>query len=419
VNLDEGLLRGADVLVVDDEPADVALIEQMLNRNGFSRITTTTDPRDFRAIFLDTHPDIVLLDLHMPHLDALDLLAQVQEMRGPEEYLPVLVLSDDATPRARIDALGAGAVDFLAKPLDTTEVGLRVLNCLEARRLHLRLQGERRELDDLVRLRTSELEHAHVQTLERLHLVSAIRDDKANEHTNRVGLSAARLVRAAGGSAELAALIMRAAPLHDLGQVGVPDAVLMKPGKLTTEEFEIVRAHPVIGAQIIGDSTSQVLSVARAIAETHHERWNGEGYPTGLTGTEIPLAGRVVAVCDVFDALTHERPYKEAWPVADAVEELVAQQGEFFDPALVDLFVDEVLPGLPWLAPQPPRARATGATELPRIPRVTHPQRRATPRRPVYRAADIAVGNNARVAIGIQPTGGDVAFPDRGRKRQG
>ena len=134
MNLDEGLLRGADVLVVDDEPADVALIEQMLNRNGFSRITTTTDPRDFRAIFLDTHPDIVLLDLHMPHMDALDLLGQVQELRGPEEYLPVLVLSDDTTPRARIDALGAGAVDFLAKPLDTTEVGLRVLNYLQRRR---------------------------------------------------------------------------------------------------------------------------------------------------------------------------------------------------------------------------------------------------------------------------------------------
>jgi putative two-component system response regulator len=155
------------------------------------------------------------------------------------------------------------------------------------------------------------------------------------------------LARSAGVTEELADLIRRAAPLHDLGKVGLPDSVLLKPGRLSAEEFELVRTHTTIGAQIIGQTTSEVLDLARVIAETHHERWNGEGYPAGLAGEAIPLAGRLVAVCDVFDALTHERPYKRAWTVDQAVQELEAERGRFFDPELVDLFVDRVLPTLP------------------------------------------------------------------------
>jgi putative two-component system response regulator len=145
----------------------------------------------------------------------------------------------------------------------------------------------------------------------------------------------------------LVELIEKAAPLHDLGKVGVPDAVLLKPGKLSPAEFDLVRLHTTIGAQIIGETSSEVLNLARVIAETHHERWNGEGYPAGLRATEIPLPGRVVSVCDVFDALTHERPYKSAWTVDEAVDELMTERARFFDPDLVDLFVDEVLPTLP------------------------------------------------------------------------
>jgi len=352
MNLDEGLLRGAEVLVVDDEPANVALIESILARNGFSRIRSITDPRDFRTTFVEQQPDIVLLDLHMPHLDGLEVLSLIAELRGPEEYLPVLVLSADATSKARIDALASGATDFLVKPLDTTEVGLRVLNYLETRRLHLRLQAERRDLDAEVRRRTAELERIHLETLGRLYLVSEFRDDETNEHTMRVGTSAWMLTLAAGAPSEEAAVVRQAAPLHDLGKIGIPDAVLLKPGKLTPDEFEIIRQHPTIGATIIGDTSSEVLQMARVIAETHHERWNGEGYPAGLRGEDIPLAGRVVAVCDVFDALTHERPYKAAWTVEQAIDELVGQRGAFFDPELVDLFVDRVLPQLPWVVPE-------------------------------------------------------------------
>ena len=344
MNLDEGLLRGADVLVVDDEPANVALVQSILERNGFTRIRSTTDPREFRTLFDDTRPDIVLLDLHMPHVGGLELVREIGGLLEPDEYLPVLVLSADVTAKARRDALGAGATDFLTKPFDTTEVGLRVLNHLETRRIHLRLDGQRRELDELILQRTTELEVSHLESLRRLH--DEFRDE-TSEHTERVGTMAAMLGRAAAVGDDLADLIARAAPLHDLGKVGVPDAVLLKPGKLSAAEFDLVRTHTTIGARIIGETTSEVLGLARVIAETHHERWNGEGYPAGLKGEAIPLPGRLVAVCDVFDALTHERPYKRAWTVEEAVGELATERGRFFDPELVDLFVDQVLPNLP------------------------------------------------------------------------
>jgi len=359
LNLEEGLLRGAEVLVVDDEPANVALIESILERNGFSKVRSITDPRQFREVFTEQQPDIVLLDLHMPHVDGIALLSMIGELRPEGEFLPALVLSADATPRARHDALGAGATDFLTKPLDTTEVGLRVLNYLEARRLHLRLAEHTRELDRLVATRTVALERAQAETLERLYLVSEFRDDETHEHTNRVGLSAGKLALAAGLPLDRVELIERAAPLHDLGKVGIPDHVLLKPGKLTPEEFEIVREHPGIGARLIGDTDSAVLRIAKVIAESHHERWNGGGYPNGLRGEAIPIEGRIVTVCDVFDALTHERPYKPAWTLDQATEELMIQRGKFFDSDLVEVFVDQVVPKLPWLSGWVPERQHT------------------------------------------------------------
>jgi putative two-component system response regulator len=153
----------------------------------------------------------------------------------------------------------------------------------------------------------------------------------------------------AGGNPTLVRLVGQAAPLHDLGKVGVPDAILLKPGRLTPAEFAHVRMHPTIGARLIGDTTSEVLQVAKVIAQTHHERWDGAGYPAGLRGSDIPVEGRVVAVCDVFDALTASRPYKAAWTVEDAASELLGQRGRCFDPRLVDLFVSRVIGDLPWV----------------------------------------------------------------------
>jgi len=337
------------VLVVDDEPANVALVESILHRSGITKVRGTTDPTALGALFDEERPDIILLDLHMPVVSGMDLLEQIAGWRRPGEYLPVFVLSADTTTRAKLDALDAGATDFLSKPFDATEVGLRVVHAIDTRRLHLRLDEHNRTLDEQVRARTEELERAHIESLRRLLLVNEFRDDETAEHTNRVGLAASRLLAEAGGNPTTVRLVGQAAPLHDLGKVGVPDAILLKPGRLTPAEFAHVRMHPTIGARLIGDTGSEVLQVAKVIAQTHHERWDGRGYPFGLRGPDIPIEGRVVAVCDVFDALTAARPYKEPWTVEDAVTELLSQRGRCFDPRLVDLFVSRVIGDLPWV----------------------------------------------------------------------
>ncbi|HXX90345.1 MAG TPA: HD domain-containing phosphohydrolase [Acidimicrobiales bacterium] len=349
MNLEKGPLTSASILVVDDEPANIALVESILYRNGLMNVRGTTDPLAFRTLFREERPDIVLVDLHMPGLDGLELIAEIDVLRREDEYLPVIVLSADTTMRAVHDALGAGATDFLAKPFDPTEVGLRIQRALETRQLHLRLDHERRTLDRQVQERTEALGRSHLESLRRLLLVNEFRDDETAEHTNRVGVASAHLLAAAGADPTLVRLVGAAAPLHDLGKVGVPDAILLKPGKLTPAEFAHVRMHPTIGARLIGETGSEVLQVAKVIAQTHHERWDGRGYPLGLRGADIPLVGRVVAVCDVFDALTQHRPYKGPWTVEDAVSELLAQRGQCFEPRLVDLFVSRVLGELPWV----------------------------------------------------------------------
>jgi putative two-component system response regulator len=360
VSLDTGTAADASVLVVDDEPANVALVKSILYRSGIRNVRGTTDPTEVRALFEQERPDAVLLDLHMPGLSGLDLLTDIARWRHPEEYLPVFVLSADTTMHAKLDALDAGATDFLAKPFDATEVGLRVLHALETRRLHLRLDEQRRTLDAQVKARTEDLERAHLESLRRLMLVNEFRDDETAEHTNRVGVAASRLLAEAGGNPTLVRLVGQAAPLHDLGKVGVPDAILLKPGRLTPAEFAHVRMHPTIGARLIGDTSSEVLQVAKLIAQTHHERWDGAGYPFGLREADIPIEGRVVAVCDVFDALTASRPYKAAWTVEDAVTELLGQRGRCFDPRLVDLFVSRVISDLPWVDDLPREHQSVG-----------------------------------------------------------
>jgi cyclic di-GMP phosphodiesterase len=186
--------------------------------------------------------------------------------------------------------------------------------------------------------RTRDLEQARLEILNRLALAAEYRDDDTQEHAWRIGRTCALLALAVGLPEGEAELIRRAAPLHDIGKIGIPDAILLKPGRLSGAEFGVIKTHTTIGAEILSGSRSPLLVLAERIARTHHERWDGRGYPRGLAGEQIPLAGRIVAVADVFDALTHQRPYKEAWPVQQAVSEVLAQAGAQFDPRLVDAF---------------------------------------------------------------------------------
>jgi putative two-component system response regulator len=336
-------LTSARVLVVDDEPANVRLLERLLQRWGFTDVVSTSTSQQAVSLCRKSRPDVLFLDLQMPDPDGFRLMELLgDEIHGPTR-LPVLVLTADITPEVKERALAAGARDFLTKPFDPTEVKLRLRNLLETRFLQLELQRQNETLEQRVRERTRALDMARLETLERLALAGEYRDDNTHEHAERVGRSVARIAAALGVDRDEVAALRRAAPLHDIGKIGVPDAILLKPGKLDRGEYDLMKGHAAIGHQILSGSGSHELRLSAEIALTHHERWDGEGYPKGLAGPEIPLAGRITAVADVFDALMHQRPYKEAWPLDAALAEMRLGAGKHFDPALVEVF-EEVDP---------------------------------------------------------------------------
>jgi len=335
--LNSRIFKNARILIVDDEPANVDLLRRVLERAGFSRIESTNDSREAVELYVRFRPDLILLDLHMPHRDGLEIMDELNQI-AEASYLPILMLTGDDTQEAKREALSRGAKDFLNKPFSKDEVLLRIGTLLETRFLYLQIQSQNQMLEAKVRDRTRELEAAQIETIERLARAAEFRDDNTGQHTARVGQMAALLARQIGMPDGQVALIRRAAPLHDVGKIGVPDSVLLKLGKLTAEEFEIVKTHTTIGARILSGSRFTILRLAEEIAFNHHERWDGNGY-AGITGSAIPLAGRIVAVADVFDALTQKRPYKAAWPVAEAMAEIDRQRGRQFDPTLVDAFL--------------------------------------------------------------------------------
>ena len=351
----------ARILVVDDQPANVTLLERMLEQWGYTQVTSTTQSEQVPNLCASTNPDLVLLDLQMPKPDGLELMEILQPLIEGRPALPILVLTADATQATRQRALAAGASDFLSKPLDPIEVRLRIGNLLETRRLQLELLGQNEQLEAKVQARTQDLEHARIELLERLALAAEYRDDNTQEHAQRVGRTAALIAETMGLPAADAEVILRAAPLHDIGKIGIPDAILLKRAPLSDEEYALMRAHTTIGAQILSGSAFAILNTAELIARTHHERWDGGGYPNGLAGDAIPLVGRIVALADVFDALANERPYKEAWPLETAVGEIVSLAETHFDPQVVAAFTQ--LDHAALLGPMLQRRAEPGALE--------------------------------------------------------
>ena len=327
--------RDARVLIVDDEPANVRLLERILERDGFQRIESTDDPREFLDLFGAVHPDILLLDLHMPGMDGFEVMEQLKGRIAPGDFVPILVLSADITPQTRQRALASGAKDFLTKPVDPTEVLLRIRNLLETRYYYRRLRSQNQSLEGVVQDRTAALERAQIEILERLARAAEYRDDETGHHAQRVGHTAALIGRTMGLSDEEVVLLRRAAPLHDVGKIGIPDDILLKPGKLTEDEFSEMKKHTAIGAGILSGSKFAVLRMAEEIALYHHENWDGSGYE-GRVGDVTPLPARIVHAADVFDALTHERPYKDAWPVEEAVDRIRSLSGASFDTDVVE-----------------------------------------------------------------------------------
>jgi putative two-component system response regulator len=314
------------------------LVRQLLERAGYTRVHATTDPSRVPALFVETEPDLVVLDLHMPRMDGFELMRRLAPVAGGRTGVPFLVLTADVTEEMRRQALESGARDFLTKPFSPNELLLRVRNLLEVQQLQRWLREQNASLEQQVAERTRDLEQARLEILGRLTLAAEYRDDETQEHAWRIGRTCGLLAAAIGLADWQVDLIRLAAPLHDIGKIGISDVILLKPGKLTDAEFEQVRTHTTIGAEILSRGQTPLLRLAERIARCHHERWDGGGYPEGLRGEAIPLAARVVAVADVFDALTHERPYKEAWPVERAVAEVLAERGRQFDARLVDAF---------------------------------------------------------------------------------
>jgi len=330
----------AKILIVDDQPMNIRVLERTLRSLGnYENIVGISDSRQALQEVASLGPDLIMLDLHMPHLDGYEILKQLRAAIG-ETILPVVVLSADVTPDAKQRALELGATDFLTKPFDPTEVILRVKNLLQLRSLYEQSLDDKSSLEAKVVERTEALERAHIEMLTRLALAAEYRDDDTGEHTFRVGDASALVAQALGLHAEQTADLRRAARLHDVGKIGIPDSILLKPGRLTDEEFDTIKTHTKIGAELLSGGSSSLLKLAEEIALTHHERWDSGGYPCGLAGDAIPISGRIVSVIDVYDALTHERPYKKAWPHDEAVTEIVKNAAKQFDPAVVEAFVD-------------------------------------------------------------------------------
>lgn len=335
--------KSARILIVDDEPVNIRLLERTLTQVGYHQIEGTTDPRRALELYNEFDPDLILLDILMPYLDGFAVMERLQLQIPPGAYLPILVLTADINNETKQRALAAGAKDFLTKPFDRSEVLLRIANLLETRFLYAQLQGQNQMLEEKVSERTRALQEAQVEILERLALAAEYRDDNTGQHTRRVGHYAALIAQALGMSAGWVELIRRAAPLHDVGKIGIPDAILLKPDLLSDHEFDRVKAHTTIGVSILSGSRFALLKLAEEIALTHHERWDGGGYPAGLKGNQIPLAGRIVAVADVFDALTCDRPYKGCWSIDEAAAEIERQSGRQFDPMVVRAFKETVV----------------------------------------------------------------------------
>jgi putative two-component system response regulator len=334
----EETLKNARILIVDDQEANVMLLERLLQTAGYKNFVSTRDPRQVLPLFSKFQPDLILLDLMMPQLDGYSVMQQIGPRVPEGGYLPILVLTAEVNAQAKQKALSMGAKDFLTKPLDATEVLLRIRNLLETRHLYLRQQDQHQLLEEQGEEKIREHEQARIEILQKLALVAEYREDPTGEHPQRVGEVAGILARAAGLPKAQVELIRLAAPLHDVGKIGVPDAILQKPDKLTSVELEQVKLHAAVGARILSGSQLPLLQLAEEIALCHHERWDGTGYAS-LKGQEIPIASRIVAIVDTFDAMTHSRPYRAAFSKAEALAEIGQQSGRQFEPRLVDAFL--------------------------------------------------------------------------------
>lgn len=324
------------ILLVDDEESALVLVRGLLTRAGYSDVRTCESPFDAAARFVEEQPDLLVIDQHMPGKDGLSVLADLGT-RLPEAF-PVLMITGDSRTELRESALASGVKDFLTKPFNPTEVRLRIRNLLETRHYQRELVKHNERLEAAVRRRTQELELSQLEMLVRLARAAEYRDDSTGEHTWRVAHMCGVLARELGMATPEVELLLRAARLHDVGKITIPDGILLKAGRLTDEEFSVVKGHARAGAALLSGSRSPMIRLAETIALTHHEWWDGRGYPQGLAGEAIPIESRVLAVADAFDALVNDHAHRKAKSPSEAAAEVRAGSGTQFDPTVIAAF---------------------------------------------------------------------------------
>ncbi|MBF0620994.1 MAG: two-component system response regulator [Magnetococcales bacterium] len=325
------------VLIVDDTPENVDVLRGILSQHY--RIQVATNGRlALKIAFSPAPPDLILLDVMMPELDGYETCRLLKKDDRTSD-IPVLFVTAKSDVKDETHGLSIGAADYLVKPVSPPIVLARV-------KTHLAINDKRKLLQDQVEARTAQLQErskelfeTRVEVIRQLGRAAEYRDNETGMHVIRMSRFVRLLALKSGLSQPEADQIMYASMMHDIGKIGIPDTILLKPGKLTNEEFDIIKSHPEIGHNIIGKQQANLLSMGGLIALSHHEKWNGRGYPNGLAGEEIPLVGRFCAIGDVFDALTSIRPYKKAWSVDDALKLIIDEAGEHFDPKLAQMFV--------------------------------------------------------------------------------
>lgn len=353
-------VKSSTIMIVDDEPTTVDLLRKYLKEEGYDHFVTTTDASKCLDMMCFEQPHIVLLDIMMPQVDGLTILERVRESASTR-HIPVLVLTASTDADTRLKALKAGANDFLTKPVELNELKIRVHNSLVLKSQQTQLATYSAQLEHEVQIRTAELAASRKEAIHCLARAAEYRDEQTGRHVLRVGKFVGIIARQLGYDEYPLEMLEQAAQLHDVGKMGVPDAILRKSGKLAADEYAAMQqhclygqtimddelrsgakrleAHSGVGGMILQSCKSPIMRLAAKIARTHHEKWNGAGYPAGLTGDKIPLEGRITAVADVFDALVSKRPYKPAFAYEESIEIMKQQRGSHFDPCVLDAFL--------------------------------------------------------------------------------
>lgn len=343
-------MKKAKILIVDDEPQNILLLRYMLDQVGHS-VKAANSGKEALA-FLDGSFDLVLSDIMMPEMDGYSLVQAIRQ--NPDLHdIPIIMVTSLSARIHRLKAVEAGANDFITKPIDRLELLVRTNSLLRQKAQLDQIKEFQTELQGMVDARTEQLhqalrnlDKAHIETIQHLSAAAEYRDEDTAGHIKRISAFSALIAHRMGLVKEEVDLIRVSSPMHDVGKIGIPDAILLKPGKLEPDEWEIMKMHTDIGGNILCAGTSEYLNMGAIIALSHHEKWDGSGYPAGISGEDIPLPGRICAVADVFDALTSKRPYKEAFPVPKALTTMREGRGKHFDPRVLDVFlecIDEIL----------------------------------------------------------------------------